>query len=71
MRPIPLPPDLIWRIPGLEEVAVQAPHAALGVMVKPAEVSGRTPQLGCPELLGQGSTVEVPWGEGSLREDSG
>jgi hypothetical protein len=41
-------------------MAVHVPQAVLGATVNDAGVSGSTPQLGWPELLGQLSTVEVP-----------
>jgi hypothetical protein len=58
--PLPLVPDVIWINSGLDDIAVHAPHAALGVTVNVTGTSGATPQFGWPELLGHASTVEVP-----------
>jgi hypothetical protein len=58
--PLPLAPEVICRNPGFEDVAVQAPQAALGVTVKLTGTSGLTPQFGWPEPLGHATTVDVP-----------
>jgi hypothetical protein len=58
--PLPLEPAVIWSEPGFDEVAVQGPQDVPGVTVSARGTSGPTPQFGCPELLGQVSTVEVP-----------